>query len=355
VKKRNYISAYRAFLKLISPRTEADVGPYDEIPLEQFLLRYTDDFEFHRFIGMVCALLLVVGTAEASTGEFMWCFSKWARDASASYPKGGFREISQSFLRACQRDGGRILFDEKAAAIRVENGRVLGVETDKDFYPADVAACNAGIQKAVALAGEKNFPPEYLKKVKSLKYSASGLTVKYAVDFKPLDLPVMIHYEPGFDLSRFLSEAGSGTVPERPVLFITSPTVSDPELAPPGKHLLLAATIVPDSLSSPAIAEKMLDNMERKMNGLFPGLENRALWKQRTALPHVKAMSGRAQFDCVGVAQNWDQIGRNKPSPQTPVSGLYIVGCDAGGRGIGTEQASDSALKTSELIVRSFS
>ena len=53
----------------------------------------------------------------------------------------------------------------------------------------------------------------------------------------------------------------------------------------------------------------------------------------------------------IGLAQLYDQVGENKPDPRTPVEVLYLVGCDAGGRGVGTEQAADSALKVRELIV----
>jgi len=33
-----------------------------------------------------------------------------------------------------------------------------------------------------------------------------------------------------------------------------------------------------------------------------------------------------------------------------PVRGLYLVGADAGGRGIGTEMAGESALNVSKMI-----
>jgi hypothetical protein len=35
-----------------------------------------------------------------------------------------------------------------------------------------------------------------------------------------------------------------------------------------------------------------------------------------------------------------------------PIEGLYLVGCDAGRRGVGTEQASDSALNVSRMILK---
>ena len=35
----------------------------------------------------------------------------------------------------------------------------------------------------------------------------------------------------------------------------------------------------------------------------------------------------------------------------TPLSGLFFVGCDAGGFGLGTHQAVDSAVNVSKLVM----
>ena len=37
------------------------------------------------------------------------------------------------------------------------------------------------------------------------------------------------------------------------------------------------------------------------------------------------------------------------PDPKMPIHGLYLVGADAGGRGIGTEMAGESALYVSRM------
>jgi phytoene dehydrogenase-like protein len=34
-----------------------------------------------------------------------------------------------------------------------------------------------------------------------------------------------------------------------------------------------------------------------------------------------------------------------------PITGLYLVGADAGGRGIGTEMAGESAINVSNMII----
>ena len=86
------------------------------------------------------------------------------------------------------------------------------------------------------------------------------------------------------------------------------------------------------------------------MKEIVPGLYDRILWKHRTNLEYIGAMGGRGAGEGIGLAQRFDQVGKSKPDARMPVEGLYLVGCDAGGRGIGTEQAADSALKVAEGI-----
>jgi len=46
------------------------------------------------------------------------------------------------------------------------------------------------------------------------------------------------------------------------------------------------------------------------------------------------------------------QGGGLKPSVKAPVQGLFYVGCDAGGYGVGTQQAVDSGLNVTRAVHR---
>jgi phytoene dehydrogenase-like protein len=117
-----------------------------------------------------------------------------------------------------------------------------------------------------------------------------------------------------------------------------------------GKHLLLAGTPLPDGLSS-EIVEGVLDRIDEQMKTLYPGLEDHIIWKHRTNLEYGNLMGGRGAAEAIGLAQSVEQTGPFKPDPRMPVKGLYIVGCDAGGIGIGTEQAADSAINVADIII----
>ena len=46
------------------------------------------------------------------------------------------------------------------------------------------------------------------------------------------------------------------------------------------------------------------------------------------------------------------QTGKKQPKGDSPIEGLFHVGCDAGGSGLGTHQAVDSALNVIKLVIK---
>ena len=52
-----------------------------------------------------------------------------------------------------------------------------------------------------------------------------------------------------------------------------------------------------------------------------------------------------------GVALTAEQYGDKRLDGGSPICGLYFVGCDAGGIGLGTHQALDSAINIGERIL----
>ena len=352
VKPWNIPGAIRMFMQILRTKEERDAVPYDSVPLRDFLLRYTADKGLHRLLDLFSVLLFVVPNEEASAGEFLWSFASMAKARSLGYPVGGFGQIAKSYLRACEEKGGKVCLKEGVCSVRVEGGKAVGVVTEKGVYDADIIVSNAGIRKTIELAGEEHFPASYLAQAERLRDSLGGITVKYTLDQRPFDIPVVL-YMPGDtdDCSQNMGMMSRGEVPDDFPIFMPCPTNCDPSLAPPGKHILLAGTVAPADLCASDLAENLLDRMEQKIFKLFPGIEKHIIWKHRTNLSFVDAMGGRGAGEVVGLAQSHDQVGENKPDPRTPVQGLYLVGCDAGGRGIGTEQAADSALKVSKMIL----
>ena len=58
--------------------------------------------------------------------------------------------------------------------------------------------------------------------------------------------------------------------------------------------------------------------------------------------------------ETIGLAQIVGKCGKSKPAIATPLTGLYLVGTDAGGRGVGTQQAIMSGFNVAEAVEKAL-
>jgi phytoene dehydrogenase-like protein len=80
------LGAFRLFRKVLSVKTVDDVAPFYGRPVSTFIDGYTRDQNLLTFLNVIGGMMFVIPATEASTAEFLWALSWWARDASVSYP-----------------------------------------------------------------------------------------------------------------------------------------------------------------------------------------------------------------------------------------------------------------------------
>ncbi len=345
------LGAFRLFRKVLSVRTMEDIAPYYGQPVSVFIDGYTKDVNLLTFFNVIGGMMFVIPSTESSTAEFLWALSWWAREAAVAYPRGGYGRVPASFLEVCGQNGGEVRLGEPVTGIVVEDGQATGVRTALGFYPADVVVSNAGMKKTVELAGPESFEARYVERVGGLRDSLGAVTFKCALDSRPMDTALMLYVPEGWTYEAYWDTIENGKVPEDVPLYILSPTEIDPGLAPPGQHLLLACAPVPASLDHCDLARAVADVVSDRLCRLFPGMEEHLIWRHKTDLEYIAMLGGRGAGEAIGLAQSYDQDGPNKPDARLPVKGLYVVGVDAGGMGIGTERAADSALNVFEMII----
>jgi prolycopene isomerase len=95
---------------------------------------------------------------------------------------------------------------------------------------------------------------------------------------------------------------------------------------------------------------------ELVLDELWPDLKNHIVRKEPYGAKQISSMSRDSVLpgcggEAVGIAQVVGQVGKSKPNARTPLAGLYIVGCDAGGRGAGTHQAVDSGFNVAAMVL----
>lgn len=339
VQPENLDDCYVCFKDLARVRTPEEIEELDALPLKDYIDRFTDDPQFHTMINATCGMLIVVTYFTGSTGEFIYCFSRMARTASLSYPIGGMGAICDSYLAALEKTGGTVELSRPVESIVVEDGRVKGVEAG-GFVEADIVISNAGLQPTAKMVRE-HLPAGYFDRIMNLKSSYGAVSVKYALDAPVLTHPMTL-WMPDFNDPDALSKYVGMMYPV--------PSIPDPSLAPEGCQLVLAGAVLSADPAKKELNEMFLDRIEATMSMLHPGIDDHVIWKIRTDVEYTSAISGRHLGEVIGISQDYRQVGANRPSPRMPIEGLYSVGADAGGRGIGTEMAAESAQTVADMI-----
>lgn len=335
----------KAFFKDISrERSPRELEELDEVSFADYMARFVDDEQLNRLLDGFTGMYMCISRRSASAGEFILCFSAQTKERSLSYPLGGMRAVPVAYLEAVESTGGEVRYSAPVEKIVLEGGRVRGVEAG-GFIPADMVVSNTGIKETIDLVGRHHFADDYLAMVDNLRLSFGAVSVKYALDAEVVR-PHLSCYFPDFRDEKLVDRQTS--------VFVPVPSAADPSLAPPGCQVVLAGSLAPPGLEEPEqadeICEEVLDRIENTMRDLFPDIEKHVVWKIRTNTRYIAAISGRKTGEVIGVAQNRHQVGKGRPSSSMPVGGLYLVGADAGGRGVGTEMAAGSALNLWRML-----
>ena len=134
----------------------------------------------------------------------------------------------------------------------MRDGTVQGVAlaNGEECY-APVIASNADAQVTFTrLLDSKQLPPEFAEAVSRISYESASLKINVALEELPnfLACPGLepgphhrgtIHISPDQDyIERAFDDAKYGQPSQRPILECTIPSVVDPTVAPPGKHLM---------------------------------------------------------------------------------------------------------------------
>jgi phytoene dehydrogenase-like protein len=320
-------------------------GELQDITARDFFTSISDCDDFLRTFHAQAMLTMAVPWQRASMGEFAYILASTMQASHLCYPYGGSGEIPGSYIRSFEHKGGRLRLGCEVTGIDVAEGRARGVTTGGgEFIPADLVVSSAGLRRTIALAGPDGFPTEYLDEVGGMSDSEAFIAVKFFLDRKltSISTPCLLHM-PDLSPYRMFDYLEDGSVPDDLFLFVTSPGKWDPSLVPPGGDAVIVGVPAPSRLDRARQAEALLDRAQRLAVKLLPELASSTA-VERVNPGDVARLSGRAAGDCIGLAQEVGQGGSLRPSPATPVQGLYLVGADAGGRGIGTEMAADSAL-----------
>ncbi len=278
------------------------------------------------------------------------------------YPKGGYGHVTEVVGEAFKDLGGKLVTKSRVERIIVEKGRATGVTTKDALYRAPIVVSDAGIQPTVLnLVGEEHFDKSYVAYIKGLLPSLGYNGVRYILREKVLPHALYQIWSDNswWDLKEYL-RLKSGGAPKDVTIALMVPSNYDPDLAPPGKQVLVFGTNCSPDTRDAAMLKTLTQRMEEQLAGIFPdigpAIESKSYAGPRevAALSRDEAMPGMGgEFN---LAISIGQTGKYKPSARSPVPGLYYVGMDAGStkRLLGVNNPVDSALNVTQMVYQYY-
>jgi phytoene dehydrogenase-like protein len=210
-----------------------------------------------------------------------------------------------------------------------------------------VVSCADATVTLLGLVGAEHLAPEVVEAVRGIDYASASLKVNLALSELPSfsALPGhapgpqhrgTIHVCPSLDyIERAFDDARAGRPSEEPVLECTIPSVVDPSLAPPGRHVMqIFVQYAPYHLASDtwdgrreAFGDRCVEILDR----YAPGFARSVLHRQVLAPPDLEARFGLTGGNIFQGAMGLSQLSFLRPIPgfgqyRTPVADLWMCG-----------------------------
>jgi phytoene dehydrogenase-like protein len=268
------------------------------------------------------------------------------------YVRGGMGGLSQALGRAARDLGVEIRCEAEVARILTRDGRVTGVAlAGGEECRASVVASNADARVTFTrLLDPRSLPAEFVAAVGRINYESASLKINVALAELPSfrALPGSepgpqhrgtIHICPDLDyIERAYDDAKYGRPSERPVLECTIPSVVDPTVAPPGKHLMsIFVQYAPYALRESnwdELGERFADRCVDLLDEYAPNFRRAVLARQVLTPLDLERVFNLTGGNIFQGAMTPSQLFSLRPVPgyagyRTPIKGLYLCGAAA--------------------------
>ncbi len=195
------------------------------------------------------------------------------------FPEGGMHAVPRALAGAASKHGVELRYDTTVTRVEVAGGRARAVHTaDGERIAADAVVVNADLPTAY----ERLLPPELTpRRVRRLRYSPSAVVLHAG---STAAVPDPAHHVIDFGQAwgtTFDEIIDGGRTMSDPSFLLTTPTHTDPSLAPDGKHTYYALFPAPNvrgrvdwAAHRGRYRDEILETLERSgYDGFAAGIE----------------------------------------------------------------------------------
>jgi phytoene dehydrogenase-like protein len=341
--------------------TEPELRKWDRRTLDEFIRRHTEHPGAYFLFSFLASIFFVLPPWQVSAGESIRCLRWILRDYSLSYIEGGMDSFIRALLDRVIACGGAVATSERVVAIESGRDGLHVITADGADHSAPHVACNLAPADLLALLDTNQLPSEWIERARAVRASGNAHQVRLALARPLVDEGCLIGgvslegltlRDLSLDLMRHTVDSiEQGRVSDPIAIYAPVPSNYDPQVAPPGRQLIIASIYGPvreDPADPPAVwRERSLRALAR----VIPHLEEELMFVEFMPVPAIGRWMGKASNGAICNGQWPGQVGRDRLPVRTPIRGLYLCGDGAGGRGVGTELAAASGMEAAYSIL----
>jgi phytoene dehydrogenase-like protein len=280
-------------------------------------------------------------------GEIDGAFRAWG------FAKGGTGGIADAIARSAESFGAEIRCNAPVTQVIVKNGHAIGValENGDEIY-ADVVASSLDPKRTfLQMVEPQELPSDLVESIQKFDIRGSSGKVNLALDALP-ELACMpgsgnmgikkralagaISISPSVDyIERAYDEAKYGEIPRSPFIDAIIPSMIDPNMAPPGKHVMSCfVQYAPYHLNGgwndekrEAFGDAVVDTLVQ----YIPNLKDIILHRQVLTPVDIERITGITQGNIFHGELSLSQLFFLRPAAgwakyRTPIKGYYQCG-----------------------------
>ncbi len=296
-------------------------------------------------------------------GEIDGVFRAWG------FAKGGTGSVSEAIAGAARRLGAEIRTDAGVAKVLVKNGRAAGVVLENgDELRAQIVVSGLDPRRTfLGLLEERDLPGELVADIKRFKFRGSSGKVNLALGELPNftcmpgngpHLRGAMSISPSLEyVERAYDDAKWGEFSRQPYMDIVIPSMIDPGMAPPGKHVMsIFVQYAPYNVNGGWTDQKreefgdaVIDSVAR----FAPNIKSAILHRQVITPLDIERITGLTEGNIFAGELALHQLFFLRPAPgwakfRTPVKGFYQ--CGAGTHPGGGIMGASGRLAAREIL-----
>jgi len=274
-------------------------------------------------------------------GEIDGAYRSWG------FARGGTGAISNAIAAAAREAGAEIRVSSPVSKIQVKSGRAAGVvlESGEEIAAPVVSSSVDPRLTFLRFVGREHLDDEFVEEIQRYKFRGSSGKVNLALDglpeFRSLPgrgrhLRGAISISPSVDyMERAYDDAKYGRYSRRPYVDIVIPSLTDPSVAPPGKHVMSCfVQYAPYHLKEGSWDDKREEFGDAVIDAIAqfaPNLSDLILHRQVLTPLDLEREFGLSEGNIFQGELSLEQLFFLRPAPgwaqyRSPVRNLYMCG-----------------------------